>query len=779
MKNFTLTITLFLTFPFAFFSQIQGDGGVPKTFKSIKDYKTIDTWLFSTPDLVALKQEDELYDDSGERPWRFGHNNYTELNLNNSGTWKELANGDKIWQLVLTCEEALTVNLTFSNTHIPEGNELYVYNPEKTFILGSFNQNHLYNGELGTELVPGNTAIIEYYIPKENSLGSLNVDKVTHGYRTANEFIEKAFGSSGSCNMNVNCPDGSSWVNERNSVVLLVSNGGGFCTGALINNTLNDGTPYVLTANHCYSNPANWVFRFNWESGTCNNPGSSPSFLSLSGGTLRSRRTPTDFCLVEITGGLTNNTVPSNYNPFFAGWDNSGDIPSTTVCIHHPAGDIKKISFDDDAASISQAMGSSEANSTWTVQWDRNTTTEGGSSGSPLFDQNHRIIGQLWGGGASCSNLNSPDYYGRVSMSWEPSGSNQTNQLKHWLDPNNAGASFIDGFDPSGASAAEYDAGVSGAGLNETAVCATDYIPSFTLSNPGSQTLTSAVITYDIDGGTPSTLNWSGSLAQYQTEIVTLSTVTLAAGNHSLNVEVSSPNGNTDENANNNVSVANITIEPVAETALYVTVSLLTDDYADETYMEITNSAGIVIWTEGNEEVEGNFGTGDFPPPADPTTPLENNTQYDWNVPLSSQECYTFSVYDYYGDGLGASQWQGTDGDLNLLDNGGSNIYAVSAADFGSDEASTFRNLTVGINEDGLSSFKVYPNPANEYLVLITEAEASSAFVITDLLGKTFSTGSVLINKTIINTSELSSGSYIIRLLKKDGTVEHKSFIVK
>lgn len=779
MKNFTLTITLFLIFPFAFFSQIQGDGGVPKTFKSIKDYKTIDTWVFSTPDLVALKQEDELYDDSGERPWRFGHNNYTELNLDNSGTWKELANGDKIWQLVLTCEEALTVNLTFSNTHIPEGNELYVYNPEKTFILGSFNQNHLYNGELGTELVPGNTAIIEYYIPKENNLGSLNVDKVTHGYRTANEFFEKAFGSSGSCNMNVNCPDGSSWVNERNSVVLLVSNGGGFCTGALINNTLNDGTPYVLTANHCYSNPANWVFRFNWESETCNNPGSSPSFLSLSGGTLRSRRTPTDFCLVEITGGLTNNTVPSNYNPFFAGWDNSGDIPSTTVCIHHPAGDIKKISFDDDAASISQAMGSSEANSTWTVQWDRNTTTEGGSSGSPLFDQNHRIIGQLWGGGASCFNLNSPDYYGRVSMSWEPSGSNQTNQLKHWLDPNNAGASFIDGFDPSGASAAEYDAGVSGAGLNETAVCATDYIPSFTLSNPGSQTLTSAVITYDIDGGAPSTLNWSGSLAQYQTEVVTLSAVTLAAGNHSLNVEVSSPNGNTDENANNNVSATNITIESVAETALYVTVSLLTDDYADETYMEITNSAGAVIWTEGNEEVAGNFGTGDFPPPADPTAPLENNTQYDWNVPLSSQECYTFSVYDYYGDGLGASQWQGTDGDLNLLDNGGSNIYTVSAADFGGEEASTFRNLTVGINEDGFSSFKVYPNPANEYLVLITEAEASSAFVITDLLGKTFSTGSVVINKTIINTSELSSGSYIIRLLKKDGTIEHKSFIVK
>ncbi|MDO7610056.1 MAG: T9SS type A sorting domain-containing protein, partial [Crocinitomicaceae bacterium] len=387
--------------------------------------------------------------------------------------------------------------------------------------------------------------------------------------------------------------------------------------------------------------------------------------------------------------------------------------------------------------------------------------------------------GQLWGGGASCSNLNSPDYYGRVSKSWEPNGSDQTNQLKHWLDPSGAGASFIDGFDPSGASATEFDAGVSAAGLDETAVCATDYIPSFTLSNPGSQTLTSAIITHSIDGGAPSTFNWSGSLAQYQTESVTLPTVTLAAGNHSLNVEVSGPNGNTDENANNNASVVNITIDAVAETALYVTVSLLTDDYADETYMEIVNSAGDVIWSEGNEEVDGNIGTGDFPAPADPTSPLEVNTQYDWNVPLSSQECFTFNIYDYYGDGLGASQWQGTDGDLNLLDNSGSNIYAISAADFGGEESSIFRNLTVNVNGISSTSFNVYPNPAQESITLETDSDASSSFTITDLVGKVYSSGSVLLNKTLINTSSLSSGSYILRLLKKDGTTDYKTFVVK
>jgi hypothetical protein len=78
----------------------------------------------------------------------------------------------------------------------------------------------------------------------------------------------------------------------------LVSGSNGFCSGALINNTLNDGKPYVLTANHCYSDPTNWIFRFNWQSADCNNPAASPTFQSLSGAVLRSRRTPSDFCLV-------------------------------------------------------------------------------------------------------------------------------------------------------------------------------------------------------------------------------------------------------------------------------------------------------------------------------------------------------------------------------------------------------------------------------------------------------------------------------------------------
>ncbi len=779
MKQLFTTFLFLSLFSIIGFTQnIQGDGGLPKTFKQTLNTKDIDTWVFETPDISSLQAEDAINDPKGTAPWRFGYNNYTDLNLNNAGTWIETPNGSKIWRIVLSCEEALTVNLTFTESFIPEGNELYVYNPEKDFILGSFNENHIYKGELGTELVPGNTVVVEYFIPNGNDLGVINVSTVTHGYRTANEFSEKAFGSSGGCNMNANCPDGATWVNERNSVVMLVSGSSGFCTGALINNTLNDGTPYVLTANHCYSNPTNWIFRFNWQSANCNNPGGQPSFVSLSGATLRSRRTPTDFCLVEITGGLDNGTVPASYNPFFAGWDNTGDVPSSTVCIHHPAGDIKKISFDDDAASISQSMGSSEASSTWTVQWDRNTTTEGGSSGSPLFDQNHRIIGQLWGGGASCQNINAPDYYGRVSKSWNPSGSNTTNQLEHWLDPNSAGAGFVDGFDPSGASASEYDAGVSGASLTETAVCGTEYIPSFNLSNPGAQTLTSATINYSIDGGGQQIYNWTGSLAQYQSETVTLPAINLGTGNHTLSIEVSSPNNENDENANNNIANDAITIAAFPETAVYVTVSLLTDDYAEETYMELTNSSGNVVWSEGNENVAGNYDTGNAGPDADPTNAFENNTAYEWDVPLSSIECYTFTIYDYYGDGIDSEQWNGTNGALELKDNFGTVIYNLDPPNFGGDESSVVKNATVDVLENNQLSLSVYPNPASNFMVLQT-SQLNGVYEVSSMSGKVITGGVVENIKTTINTGSWSSGTYLVKVMGQGAAPEITRFTIK
>lgn len=773
----TLYALLIITLSSPLFSQIQGKGGLPTSTKLVLNDKVIEQWIYTQPDIAALQAEDASTDDQGTAPWRFGYNNYTNLNTTNAGSWFDLPNGAHLWLLRVKCEQALTVNLTFENTNIPEGNQLFVYNPSKDFILGAFTQEHIYDGQLGTELIPGQEAVVEYYVAPQNMAGHIQVGTVTHGYRTANEFIQKAFGSSGSCNMNANCPDGLPWTQQRNSAVMLVSGSSGFCSGALINNTQNDGKPYVLTANHCYSNPATWVFRFNWQATDCANPATSPTFQSLSGAVLRARRTPSDFCLVEITGGLVNGTVPLDYNPYFSGWDNSGTIPTTTVCIHHPSGDIKKISFDDAAPSISQAMGSSEANSTWTVEWDRNTTTEGGSSGSPLFDQNHRIIGQLWGGGASCQNLSAPDYYGRVANSWMPAGSNSTNQLKYWLDPTNSGASFIDGFDPNNSTVVALDAALSGAQLTAQAVCGDNYLPTFSLMNVGTTVLTSAQITYQIDNGTAQQYNWTGTLNQWQTQVITLPTVQLAPGAHTFTATVSNPNQALDENSTNNQSIANVTVTAVPETIDLLKVTLLTDDYADETYLELRNAAGTVVWSEGNEGVSGNFGTGGFPAPTDPTNPLQNNTTYNYDIPLSAFECYTFVIYDFYGDGLGASQWGGTDGNLTLADNLAAVIYTLPAADFGDSSAAVVRHIDDANLDEAAFNFTIAPNPAQGLLNIEWFDFGQMNVKVYDLCGKLLIAEQTEASATQLHIQAISAGTYFLQLTNAAGNVMKQQFV--
>jgi hypothetical protein len=771
---YTLSLLLLSS---SLFAQIQGNGGVPTSSKLVLNDKVIQQWVYAQPDISALQAEDAVVDDQGTAPWRFGFNNHTNINTTNAGSWFDLPNGARLWLAKVKCEGALTVNLTFEQTSIPNGNKLFVYNAAKDFILGAFTQEHIYDGQLGTELIPGEEAIIEYYVAPKNNHGHIQLATVTHGYRTANEFLEKAFGSSGSCNMNVNCPDGLSWTPQRNSAVMLVSGSSGFCSGALINNTQNDGKPYVLTANHCYSNPATWVFRFNWQAIDCPNPGASPTFQSLSGAVLRSRRTPSDFCLVEITGGLVNGTVPLDYNPYFSGWDKSGNIPTTTVSIHHPSGDIKKISFDDAAPSISQGMGSSEANSTWTVQWDRNTTTEGGSSGSPLFDQNRRIIGQLWGGGASCQNLSAPDYYGRVSNSWEPAGSNSTNQLKFWLDPSNSGAAFIDGFDPNNTTVVALDAALSAAQLTAQALCGANYLPSVSLLNVGTTVLTSAQINYQIDNGAVQQYNWSGTLNQWQAQTISLPLIQLAAGNHTFSATVSNPNQALDENASNNQSVANLAVTAVPETIDILKVSLTTDDYADETYVEVRNAAGAIIWSEGNENVASNFGTGGFPAPNDPTTPLQNNTTYNYDIPLSAFECYTFVIYDFYGDGLGASQWGGTDGALTLADNNAVTIYTLPSADFGDSSATVVRHIDdVSIDEVAFN-LTIAPNPTSAELFINWYNYAQMHIQLFDVCGKQLLSLQQEASATTLDIQGLSAGTYLLQLTAASGQVVKKKFV--
>ena len=738
----------------------QGDGGTPKSAKISVNQKLIDHKLFTSPDVSALRAEDLINDKAATGPWRFGFNNYTNLNMINSGTWTSMPNGDKIWMLELTCEEALTVNLTLDNVTIPEGNELYVYNPVKDFILGKFTAYHLYEGELGTELIPGNTAIVEYYVPAKNAAlaASLNINTVTHGYRTANEFMLKAFGGSGSCNLNANCPEGAAWTNERNAAVMLVSGSSGFCSGSLINNTLNDGKPYVLTADHCFSNPASWIFRFNWQSTGCANPASSPTFQSLSGAVLRSRASASDFCLVEITGGLVGNTVPAAYVPYFPGWDKTGVTPTSAVGIHHPSGDIKKISFENQPL-ISTTFGGSPANSHWGVtSWDLGVT-EGGSSGSPLYDQNHRIIGQLHGGASFCGASSLSDEYGKVSYSWNPAGSNNSNQLEAWLDPNSSGAAFIDGYDPFGGPPVALDAGVSNPQGVSGTFCSAIVTPQITISNSGTNVLTSATINYGFNGVLNQTYSWTGSLNQYQTAVITLPSSTMAGGSNTFEAVIVNPNGALDENTANNTITSTFVTVINGQTA---SLALNLDCWASETSWELTNSTNVVLYS-GSGYTDGN-----------PTL-----ISQDFCLSFG---CYNFTILDEFGDGLtSCSAAAGGEGSYSIDYNG--TILAeitVANANFGSTDTQNFCiQDNSGLSEFDLSNnVIIFPNPAKESFEIVSNGFNIQKIELMNIAGQIIST--INSNEKIVkmNIANLSSGVYLVKVYASEGTTT-KQLVIK
>lgn len=360
-------------------------------------------------DAAALMAEDAQRAEQGIKgPFRFGFNHHPDITSTSNGIWTTLPNGDAVWRVAIECPGAFSINFEFNDYIVPDGGQVFVYN-DLGETLGAFtaesNPGHTI---LGVTQLPGDRITIEYVEPAAvRGEGFLRIGQVTHAYRDLFRSM-KGLGDSGSCNNNVICPVGDPWRDQIRSVAMITVGGSGICTGQLINNCNNDGTPYFLTANHCLGGNNSWVFRFNWNSPTCASTTNGPTNQTVSGSSLRANNAASDVALLQL-----NSVPPASYNVFYTGWDKSGTAPTASTAIHHPSGDIKKISFDDDAATQASWGGAA----CWRIANWEDGTTEGGSSGSGLWNQNGLLIGQLFGGQASCSN-NVNDYYGRFSTSY-------------------------------------------------------------------------------------------------------------------------------------------------------------------------------------------------------------------------------------------------------------------------------------------------------------------------------------------------------------------------
>lgn len=433
-------------------------GGVPASFSWALRPDTAVVAAGNMPGRDILLREDE----SSPIPYRFAVNLPVDLDIATSGKW-ETSGGMKIWRLTLKSPGALALILYFNRFRIPEEGKLFLYNPTRTQCLGAFtsaNNNLLANFSAG--LIYGDAVTLEYNAPAEIPLPDLHLSEVGHAYRSVNDpgKAPDGFNGSGPCHVNVNCEEGASWQDQKRGLArIIVKRGTGtsWCSGSLIDNVRHDGTPYLLTADHCGigCTPADinqWIFFFNYEGSGCPDPSNEPAEMSLTGATLvahggNAGATGSDFFLV-----LLNKDVPSSYHPYFNGWSRETDpVSPSGVCIHHPQGDIKKISTYTSPVVPARWAGN-PALCFWRVTWvgtaDGHGTTEGGSSGSPLFDNSGRIIGTLTGGDSSCDSarLNLPDYYGMFSWHWDKNGTDSASVLKYWLDPDNTNVMSLKGW---------------------------------------------------------------------------------------------------------------------------------------------------------------------------------------------------------------------------------------------------------------------------------------------------------------------------------------------
>ena len=318
----------------------------------------------------------------------------------------------------------LKTRVFFKNLSLENGDSLFTYNLEGDLL--EIKTIHNTYGSAFTSLASINGLVFQLKNYSKNASAQIT------GYSLESvkdaQFSPMSFGESEACQVNINCNEGDDFRNIQKSVVrILMKIGSSFlwCTG---------------------------TFYFNYQSPDCDNPSSEGNLdrQRMTGANLLANSDDqggdfgSDFLLLKL-----QNNIPTVFNAYYSGWNHNGLAkPKNGVGIHHPSGDIKKISSYEFPAE-SGSFGSTVSDTHWLVNWRPSLngygTTEQGSSGSPIFDENNLLRGVLTGGGSACNNLSGKDYYGKLSYSWNSNGNLNTRRLDKWLDPTNTGYLAING----------------------------------------------------------------------------------------------------------------------------------------------------------------------------------------------------------------------------------------------------------------------------------------------------------------------------------------------
>jgi PKD repeat protein len=757
-----------------FFLMMLGFSGYAQTVtnqvfsRNLELFKSTPVLTFPAPDMEAIRLEDEENDRNGEL-YRIGVYAYTNITTQNSGSWTTKPNGDRVWQLHVKFQGAEALSFLFSHFKVYDNTKVDVFNNSgerlhKTMttadVLEHFQQN--------MALCFGDEMTLQISEPEGARPSEIHIDRIVYNYRsTGNPNVAK-INESESCEVNVNCsPVGDAWQDEKRGVARIYvvdTQGAGWCSGTLVNNTALDCKPLFLTALHCgvstsAANSNQWRFYFGYEAPTCTNPGTAGTLddhfitgcVRLANSNDNGGDSGSDFLLVQL-GTLANQATTvttlksASFNAYWNGWDANTSATTGGAGIHHPAGDIKKISTFN-GTTISTTWGGAVAGTHWQMSWSSNANghgvTEGGSSGSPLFNLAGRQIGTLTGGSSFCNTPSSPDAYGKMSFHWTSNGAPANEQLKTYLDPGNTGLLVLDGSaDPC------------------TVVTPTAPVANFS-GNPLSLNVGGNVQFTDLTTNSPTSWAWSitpgtgwsyagGTTASSQNPLVTFT----AAGQYTISLTASNAAGSDVETKNNYITVTtatgpctststtcdefiqNVTLQGINNTtactnyANYSNAATLTPGlgYTVTVVPQITGQAAgsaytsdeIAVWIDWNDDM-------DFTDAGEQVgyaiaTQASFDTQFEFTTPVSAMigSQVTMRVRMSYQPDDGAITPCGTTQYGEVED------YVINI------------QSTAGLDEGIFAGVSVYPNPVSDKIsVDLSSVSAENVSVtLIDMTGK-------------------------------------------
>ena len=646
-------------------------------------------------DVEALMQEDLDRLATGiPAPYRFAATYSTDLGLA-QGIWAEAPNGDRVWRLSVECRNAFSLGLVFDRFVLAPEGRVFVYN-EAGEQRGAFQQPANGRTRLAVDQHLGERITIEYVEPMGSpTSGDLHIGTVYPAYRQAGH--ARDFGESLPRNINVICPEGDDWRDQIRSVAL-INTGAGYCSGALLNNCLNDGTPYFLTANHCLVSPVeDWVFIFNWDSPTCEPTENASQAMSISGADQLATDVATDFAFLRL-----NEVPPAEYNVFYSGWDASGTPAQEVVGIHHPSGDIKKISRSFDPVEADVQVVGTEERQVWQIEDWTDGLVEEGSSGSGLWNENKLLVGQLSGGLGDCDTEVAVAAYGRFDLAFP--------LMEEWLGDCGTAVEGVDNDDV--VVPIFEDAAVTSITNIPELLCDVDSIaPRITLKNNGLDDLTSAVIEYSINGGTAYTQAWSGSLVTGQTANISLAAIPAASGANALIITSTLPNNTVDQVPENDAWTYDFTASfPAAAINLILTL----DAYGSDVTWELATQAGTPLYAGGpyEDDDEGEVDSVAF---------------------CLTNDCYTFTILDEFGNGLCCDDGEGN----YVIRDAFGTVYGESDGQYTTENINEFCLEAVSVPEVIPAAFTIRPNPSDgAFTVVLEDGDRDSQLRVLDALGR-------------------------------------------